>query len=376
MRGYYKDGAYTAAPDPDVEAQQQQDPPTASPGNDAAARKALLETAYFASLTSSFMLLRGRLHQQPPPAAAARRPTASHVGRFGAQSKTFGVWSARLRSSDPAPAQVAAMTKDGVLRVLRVVLGGKFLRRGVAVRERTSRWVWALLARLPDRGELDYAEVGTVRELGKRAALLLWSLREMDLLREEVEGEGGGEEEGEVDLDLVGHGDGAGEEEWAGEDDDGGGQGEVELAEGELLDRGVPAGDPEVQAAPAQPISDPEPDPPSTTTTTTTIKPVAADSDMEDGEITDDTTSAPMDIEPPAPAPAPEEDIEAAKARLLANLEKVDGAAQEDGEVEDSDDPTRARMNMRLTLNMILTVAGEFYGQRDLLEFRDPFHGI
>ena len=33
----------------------------------------------------------------------------------------------------------------------------------------------------------------------------------------------------------------------------------------------------------------------------------------------------------------------------------------------------RAQVNLRATLNMILTVAGEFYGQRDLLEFRNPF---
>lgn len=40
--------------------------------------------------------------------------------------------------------------------------------------------------------------------------------------------------------------------------------------------------------------------------------------------------------------------------------------------VEDSPEE-RAKANVRATLNMILTVAGEFYGQRDLLEFRDPF---
>ncbi len=36
-------------------------------------------------------------------------------------------------------------------------------------------------------------------------------------------------------------------------------------------------------------------------------------------------------------------------------------------------DAGRAAMNQRATLCMILTVAGEFYGQRDLLGFRDPF---
>lgn len=293
------------------------------------------------------------------------------------------------------------MTKDGVLRVLRVLLGGRFLRRGVEVRERTSRWAWALLARLPDRGELDYAEVGTVRELGKRAALLLWSLREMDLLREEVDGEaeveGEGEGEGEVDLELVGHGDGADEEQWAGEDaggddDNGEGVGEAESDGERPLDRGVPANDrdePEAQAqarapAPAPSGSDSAPDP----TINSADSDSDSDADMEDGEITETpapTATEPLAPTPPAPAPAsaPQppvgESIESAKARLLANLDSIDGDGEEP-EVSDVSpevsDAARARMNMRATLNMILTVAGEFYGQRDLLEFRDPFHGV
>lgn len=116
---------------------------------------------------------------------------------------------------------------------------------------------------------------------------------------------------------------------------------------------------------------------------------------MEDGEIAD--TPAPMDVEP---GPAAEQALEAARARLLAQLNDdgdtpkhhADGGGgaatgelaggeeprrREKGEQEEPlDDPVRARMNARATLNMILTVAGEFYGQRDLLEFRDPFHGV
>jgi hypothetical protein len=83
-----------------------------------------------------------------------------------------------------------------------------------------------------------------------------------------------------------------------------------------------------------------------------------------------------------------EDDLEAAKSRLLARLDRSGGDSEpgspntpeeeEDGEhvQEDSDEALRARMNMRATINMILTVAGEFYGQRDLLEFRDPFAGM
>lgn len=274
------------------------------------------------------------------------------MGRFGSGSKTFSVWSSRVRDADPAPAQVAAMDKGAALRVLRVVLGGKFLRRGAELRERTSRWLWALLARLPGRGELDHMEVGYVRELGKRAALLMHSLREMAELRREVEEDDGLE---------------GGEEDWAGEgevvDDEGG-----DLAPAKGEDEATPADDHQQQETPAEVSSDPVR---SSSTAPTSIPDAKGEADeMEDGEVDE---SAPMDIDEGG-------DVESAKARLLANLAALDdyesGSKTADQAEEPAFDPARARMNMRATLNMILTVAGEFYGQRDLLEFRDPFHGL
>lgn len=245
------------------------------------------------------------------------------------------------------------MDKDAVLRLLRVVLGGKFLRRGTELRERTSRWLWALLARLPDRGELDYMEVGYVRDLGKRAALLMHSLREMAALREEVEGGGGAAQE---DDGLEGD-----QEDWDGEaealDDDGA---EVSAPPQESAEP-APAADND--PAPVQPSSDP----PARSSSTVPTSVPDADGDkadqMEDGEIDE---SAPMDIDT---------DVESAKTRLLAklNAHSSSGNDADQAEGEPSFDPARARMNMRATLNMILTVAGELYGQRDLLEFRDPF---
>lgn len=266
------------------------------------------------------------------------------------------------------------MDKGSVFRLLRVLLGGgKFLRSGVEVSERTSRWLWALLARLPDRGELDHVEVGHVRELGKRAAVLMHSLQQMALLREEVE--------------LGGHGDDGDEEAgedgvWAADDDedleaddpvkkeDDGEQGDTHQNETSAPPDVLANHDnnSSAQAKPEPNVKLEEPD------------------DFEDGEINDDdndndSESVPMDMDN-------EDDMEAAKARLLASLEDapssedeskpsgVNSKPDEGGDGKGKFDPVRARMNMRATLNMILTVAGEFYGQRDLLEFRDPFRGI
>jgi len=259
------------------------------------------------------------------------------------------------------------MDKASVLKLLRIILGDKFLRRGYELRERTSCWIWSLLARLPDRGELGHVEVGWVRELGKRAVLMLISIAQMAALREEVEDDISGDEDRDGEADEDG---------------------------GEFLEDLIP--EEEDGEPPSAPVSDPQP--PLKTSNgyhpagPQTKEPDAVDDhgeqdmdlDMEDGEVPDS----------PAAEPDIEADIVAAKARLLAQLENTESreettsrtgyeeaaASAVEEEIEEERerafDETRSRINMRATLNMILTVAGEFYGQRDLLEFRDPFTGL
>jgi hypothetical protein len=386
-RGYYHDGAYTAAPDPDLSTPSSPSEPgeyhhhTSSTNSDAAAdpdviarNAAALRKAYFDSLTAQFLTLRSLLHQTPPPELVASLPKehGTYVGSFGAHSPTFRVWTRRIRHTDPLPAQVAALDRQSVLKLVRVILGGKFIRRGYELRERTSRWIWALLARLPDSGQMDYREVAWVRELGKRAVLMMMSIAQMAALREEV----GDELDGGESL----HDDGEDEEEEAQyiadlvvDDDD------EESAGAEISKSGLTT------------VNNSEPQPPVVETPARLADPPASDQgdevemDMstDDGEIHDEPAAAEgnqdMQVE-----------IAAAKARLLARLDDPTDAEQDDSaagvETNDTDrnglengdesavfDETRARINMRATLNMILTVAGEFYGQRDLLEFRDPF---
>ncbi|EAQ89634.1 hypothetical protein CHGG_06253 [Chaetomium globosum CBS 148.51] len=289
-------------------------------------------------------------HCQP-----CRGDHGTEVGSFGANSWTFRVWTKRIRHTDPLPAQIAALKRQSVLKLLRVILGGKFIRRGYELRPRTSRWIWALLARLPDQGEMDYVEVGWVRELGKRAVLMMVSIAHMDALREEVEG------------DLEGNIDGDDEEEFV---------------EEMVLDE-----DGEEHAI----STSTKPQPPAAVTTDADNgegQDGEMDMDIDEGEVTDDdapSTAGNKDIAA---------DIAAAKARLLARLEENTSTQQEkvlvaahadtpeDRPNGSSDEETatmdeaEARANMRATLNMVLTVAGEFYGQRDLLEFRDPFPAL
>ncbi|KAK4181395.1 hypothetical protein QBC36DRAFT_317957 [Triangularia setosa] len=354
-RGYYQDGAYTAAPDPSPTSSQEEAECLASADAEAENKRAL-SSSYYASLTAQFLSLRALLHQEPPQEFidALDKDHGIEVGSFGAKSWTFRVWTKRIRYTDPLPVQIAAMDRKSVFKILRVILGGKFIRRGYELRERTSRWIWALLARLPDRGVLDHTEVGWVRDLGKRAVLMMVSIAHMAALREEVDEELEGEEIGEE-----GNDDG----EYHEDNDKEPESREEDLAanneDGKTTLEVPPTNSVVISAGPKE-AEDGE-----------------MDMDIDEGEVSNEGNSNNKDIEA---------DIEAAKARILAQLEDIPEHQQEvpgvleevqaDQEEEPVFDETKARLNMRATLNMILTVAGELYGQRDLLEFRDPFPSL
>ncbi|KAI1352714.1 hypothetical protein F5Y01DRAFT_279366 [Xylaria sp. FL0043] len=438
FRGYYQDGAYVAYPEghgaeedeneeyydegcdgdeQDEAISENDDDPDASESADDRPRNSSadeIRDAYFASITSRFMALRELLQTAPPDSALRALPETNptEVGVWKRGVDTFQKWENRLRATDPLPAQIASMHKDSVFRLLRVLLTCKFLRKRTQLRERTSRWIWALLARLPDAGELDYMEVGYIRELGKRAVLMMVSLAELEVLREHYDVAGsspGDEDEYEVGADV--------EDCFDDDDDDDGNQDEsVDIANAPTPEDTGTRVESNLTPVSSKSNNDAEQAPHDSTNTIheasnahlQTPSPDEAsdvemqlESDMEDGEVAD---------EPPTPRSDPIADIETAKARLLARLNDTN----DDSEVENHNDSTselpvtqsvliedqqitpgnrtdeseedpeyerypeldRAKINERATLNMILTVAGEFYGQRDLLEFRDPFGGL
>ncbi|KAH7037619.1 uncharacterized protein B0I36DRAFT_314451 [Microdochium trichocladiopsis] len=390
FRGYYHDGAYIAYPDDYTGtpgSEDEEDDSYGSQENDDEAGKGLedvddssnwsgdsgqrrphnssvdeIRQAYFTSLTQRYLSLREIVQRQPPDSAVAALPRThpTDVDGFNGSSSAFPQWSGRLRGTDPMPVQIAAMHKDSIIRLLRIILGGKFLRKRVELRARTSTWIWALLARLPDRGELDYQEIGWIRELGKRAVLLMIGLAEAQVLQEEY-GVGGSDDENDGDVDV----------DELFEDDTG-----SETAGPDEASLGVTA---DSKSGPNG-TADPRPQ----TANTDENQDDDAPMDLDDGEISDDNVEPPKD----------HSGLEDMKARLLAQLDddddddaavvvepepqSVEPSSHDDephGEQQDSA-VNAAQMNVRATLNMILTVAGEFYGQRDLLEFRDPFGSL
>ncbi|KAI9817703.1 MAG: hypothetical protein M1832_004597 [Thelocarpon impressellum] len=263
-RGYYADGTYVAVADA---------VPSSATAESARTREP--QAVFHESLLLRYRLLRANL-RIPPSAPSLAALDATHPTHLPANSKAgFTRFRYLLRTTDPLPAQVAAMDQATVLKLLKMLTAG-FLKRRRDVEARTSRWLWALLGRLEEAGCLGGDEVSAVRELGKRAVWLVVGLRE-DATAEAIAAVAV-EDEGEEDA---------------------------------------------------------EPD-------------EVSPQDLEEGEV----------------------DIEAAKTRLLGRLSAdAPPASQEEGEVDEAQtfpsDATRA------TLDMVITIVGEAYGQRDLLEFRE-----
>ncbi|ETS84848.1 hypothetical protein PFICI_02873 [Pestalotiopsis fici W106-1] len=405
FRGFYHDGAYTAYPDGYNGEQNDNDEEEGEEGEEGEAtdkedgessevkseesslggprnsNSAEIHDAYFISITRRYKMLRDIL-QSEPPGTAVKTLSASHptqVRGFGTTPSPYKEWAPRLRNTDPLPVQIASMHKDSVLRLIRIILNGNFFRRGQELRERTSRWIWALLARLPERGELDYTEVGWVRELGKRAVMFMLSLAEADVLREQygVEGGADNEDNGDVEeIDVVSN-----------EDIGLDGNEKVEAVSTAPEDPTDSKNEEITSESPLQTSDAISTAPPSQDKLDASVDiptpqsdvEMQIDSDEEDGEV----SAEPQELQKPTA------DVEAAKARLLAQLESsfeeqvqdhqtgsiADTPVATSGEAKSGSDGKNEmrEANLRATLNMILTVAGEFYGQRDLLEFRDPF---
>lgn len=347
-----------AAPNPEESAYDQRGDHVSDDADEASGKA--IHDAYLTSLLDQYTHLRAILHAPPPSDAYSRLPSSTPIDAapFGRNSPTTSIWSQRLRNADPIPLQLALMSKDSVLRVIRVLLGGKLLRPGHSVAERTSRWLWALLARLPDRGELNHAEIGWIRDLGRRAVLLSRSLAEMAALREELATEGGLG----MDEDVDGYSSDDNESVIAA--DAGGDDGPSDQTQPDPIATMPDKVDSAAERKPPPPDEDP---------------------DYEDGEIAegedgykDEDIAMELEsassVEEGEAADDDRGDLEDAKARLLAQLDA--SAAEEKQRFAAEEARERSRMNMRATVNMTLTVAGDFYGQRDLLEFREPFVGM
>ena len=320
------DGAFYAGPEEEVEEGEETDP----------------EAEHFHSILVRYEALRQRLDQTPPLEVLQKLDKEAPIYLGHLNSAKVKWWRWKLRTTDPLPAQLAAMDKDTVLGLLKLLGGGNLLQRGADVNLYVTRWIWSLLAKLPDRGALNSEEIGIIRELGKRAVLVGVGLREGNKWDK-------GMQEVEAGYDAEDH-----EESWdeAGEDGD---------LEDDIVDEIL--------------VTD---------VTSSDLAPLHVESTS--GEAAYAQAEKPTDMDELALAkarmlgllrPATDdtitqvETIEFAQeitADETANLsEAPPHVAYESSTVSKA---SGSQYNSMATVDMILTIAGEMYGQRDLLEFR------
>lgn len=303
------------------------------------------QTSYYNLLRHRFLLLRSTLRCSPP-AEAIRALDSSHPVSLPRNSgSAHREWRRLLLAVNPQMVQVACMDMESVLEALEILarMISDVVKSENAERARRSgAWAWALLGKCREVGQLTTEEVGVIRNLGKRAATILRKVQELESDRSQWT-----------------------EPSVSTEDAEG----------GDLKGDGSKEDDPQETA-----VDEDEP------------------TKQED---LPEATGTPQPIMPDVSGETDE--LEAAKARLEARLQSFDGSAEaqnampdaplEQSEVDASkacsqvqpqsiDEPTETPPDpeeeylvtqTRALLDMVLTVVGEFFGQRDLLESREAW---
>ena len=196
-QGYYSNGAYTATPFPLSKATQ-----TSTNGGQQEDQDP--QEAYYASLCARFTVLTKTLQSTPPLAST------NNTDVYYFDWTTRRIWRGKILNTAPTMAVLVRLTQESViwgLDVLESLLTLANIRgkRGKYI----EAWTWGLLGRCREVGQIGSEEVGVVRNLGKRAVWLIRRIRagdvtggtidELDASVEEEEGEE--KEDGDGDLE-------------------------------------------------------------------------------------------------------------------------------------------------------------------------------
>lgn len=315
-QGYYADGAYTATPLPFSNTSQKRT------ADDSEASDVDPQEAYYIALQTRFSALSSHL-QHPPPLPA------NGVLNVPAGFNTSKEWRDKILRTQPRMGILALLQQEMVIRGLEVLedlLTAGNLRKGGG--RNMGAWAWGLLARCRELGTMGSEEVGVVRRVGKRGVQLLRRMRAGEIVELQDVGDTGEREDGE---------------------------------DGEEEDMDVH----EVQTK-----QDEEAD----------------DVDTESIAAIDPTTSVTESsghlLSPPAEV-GDDSALAEARVRILASLDSANEKQNVSKDAEDQQqqqdsapsgkscrDGAVDKEAIHATLDMIVTIVGECYGQRDLLDGR------
>ncbi|KAI9929273.1 hypothetical protein AWENTII_001021 [Aspergillus wentii] len=316
--GTYVDGVYVG-PVTNGDA----DKKTAQAATDTEEPYSEAQSSYYNLLRHRFLLLRSILKCTPPPSTIAGLDDSHPISLPRNSKVARKEWRHLLLAVDPQTVQLACMDMDSVLGVLEIMarLMSENVRNGDAERvRRIGAWAWGLLGKCREVGQLGTEEVAEIRDLGKRAIKILHKMREDERNRTAAE-----EDVSEPELDE--------------ENQETDHQPQAETGE----------------PATGQDASD-------------TITADVPDHDMQ--YVGTEPSAAEFETK-----------LEEAKARLQAKVagseepgqstevDMLDQGTEPQAMAEDS--AVDVAMQTRAMLDMIITVVGEYFGQRDLLTARE-----
>lgn len=268
---------------------------------------------YHRSLLLRLEVIRTTLKCTPPLHAISALPPSRPISCPPESKKARATWKRLMLTTEPSMVQLACMDMDSTLRVIGFlgdILPRVLTHRDVNQIRNVGAWVWGCLGRCRDVGQLTSEDVAELRELGKVAVANLVAIRD-------------GIDVSKTYEIATGHDDG--------DEDQESNAAELSATEVEMGEQSA----------------------------------------IEDASFGTSSTVAGRESD------AELDDLEQAKRRLRSTLMSSDG--QDDRSIigntkvaNDAEDiPSNADTQRRAILDMIITIVGEKYGQRDLLEFRD-----
>lgn len=374
-RGFYDDGAYVAAPMLGPEPPSSRHTDSIYPdSNQPNLIPATPQDAFTKRLLTLFHAQRSSIGQLVESNQASDQNSSNQLG--------YSSFKRLVHTSSPTPRQLSLLSQQNVLKALHV--SPALLKRYRAIHPQFSAWLFGLLCRLNGSGTLDSDAVSIVRELGKKAVYVGIGYFNKSLAHEDVEGYFGDSAEESV----------ASDDELSSRVEDPGpirkrnssspiAPAMNDVMEVETMEISKSSNDQDIRVSTEAFVATKDEDVSEEfeESENSRLKPRARKRNTS-SPLPPEISSDKVDVNDTAA-------LNAARERILSTLSDRRTATKKPSKPVKSpiqpvtDDRsafsktkcTVADVNTRATLDVLITIIGEVYGQRDLLEFRTVWPG-
>ena len=133
---------------------------------------------YSQSLMTQFQSIRAAMQTVPPLSAVEKLKSSQPISFPRDNKKSRHTWETALKGRDPSPTQVACMDQNSLFQLIRLLQSNlrSLFEGGENQINRVGAWVWSILAKCPDRGQLDPEETSILRKFAQQAIDLVTTL--------------------------------------------------------------------------------------------------------------------------------------------------------------------------------------------------------